>query len=98
MERKATENLGAALGTKVEGSSEEGWGRGWWGGVLDLESTGLLTQEADPVGTTLVDARNGFNDLICLTMLWTVCHRWPEGARFSFNCYNHWAQITLHQP
>ena len=31
-------------------------------------------------------------------MLWTVQHRWPEGARFAFNCYKHWSQILLCQP
>ena len=34
----------------------------------------LLTQDEEPSGTTLVDARNGFNDLSRLTMLWTVQH------------------------
>ena len=45
----------------------------------------FLTQDADPSGTTLVDARNGFNNLSRLEMLWTVRHRWPAGARFAFN-------------
>ena len=31
-------------------------------------------------------------------MLWTVCHRWPEGESFSFNCYRHWVQLLLRQP
>ena len=30
-------------------------------------------------------------------MLWTVRHRWPAGARFTFNFYRHWAQLLLHQ-
>ena len=45
----------------------------------------------------LVDACNGFNKLSRLSMLWTVRHRWPVGARFTFNCYRHWAQLLLHQ-
>ena len=28
-------------------------------------------------------------------MLWTVRHRWANGARFSFNCYRHSAQLLL---
>ena len=40
----------------------------------------FLTQDADPSGTTLGDARNGFNDLIRLSMIWTVRHRWPAGG------------------
>ena len=45
----------------------------------------------------LVDARNGFNELSRLAMLWTVQHRWPTGARFAFNYYKHWAQLLLRQ-
>ena len=45
----------------------------------------FLTQEAEPSGTMLVDARNGFNELSCLEMLWNVQHRWPAGARFAFS-------------
>ena len=46
----------------------------------------------------LVDARNYFNELSRLAMLWTVRHRWPSGARFVFNFYKHWAQPFLRQP
>ena len=28
-------------------------------------------------------------------MLWTVRHKWPSGARFSFNCYRHWATLVI---
>ena len=45
----------------------------------------------------LVDACNGFNNLSRLAILWTVRHCWPAGARFAFNCYNHWAQLLLRQ-
>ena len=57
----------------------------------------FLTQDAEPRGTTLVDAHNGFNDLIPLVMLWTVRHLWPVGARFAFNFYRRWAQLLLRQ-
>jgi len=30
-------------------------------------------------------------------MLWTVRHRWADGARFAFNCYRHAAQLILRQ-
>ena len=72
---------------------EEGGGTQWSLGALEF-----LTQEAEPSGTKLVDARNGFNDLSRLPMLWTVQHRWPAGTRFVFNCYRHWAQLLLRQP
>ena len=63
-----------------------------------LEAIKLLPQEADPGGTKLVDACNGFSELSRLAMLWTVRHRWPAGARFVFKCYKHWAQLLLRQP
>ena len=65
--------------------------------LLALEATWLLTQDADPGSTTIVDARNGFNDLSRLEMLRTVCHRWAVGSSFAFNCYMHWAHLLIHQ-
>ena len=76
---------------KVEGEGDEG-GEGTQRALGALE---FLTQNADPSGTTLVDACNGFNDLIRLEMLWTVWHRWPAGARFAFNFYRHWARLLI---
>ena len=58
----------------------------------------FFTQESEPSGTKLVDARNGFNELSCLEILWTVRHRCPAGARFAFNFYRHWVQLLLCQP
>ena len=72
--------------------------RDWVGGFLALKATELLTQDANPGGTTLVDFRNVFNKLIRLAMLWTLCHRWTAGDRFAFNCYRNWAQLLLRQP
>ena len=65
---------------------------------MALEATGLLTQDADPGGTALVDTYNGFNKLSRLEMFWTVFNRWPAGASFAFNCYRYWAKIILRQP
>ena len=75
-----------------EGEDEEG------GTQRALGALEFLTQEAEPSGTTLVDARNGFNELSRLPMMWTVRHRWPAGARFALNCYRHLAQLLLRQP
>ena len=76
--------------------SKTTWRRkGGGGGILELESTGLLTQYADPGVTTLVDSHNGFNDLIHPEILWTVHHRWLSGERFTFNCCRRWAQLLL---
>jgi hypothetical protein len=41
------------------------------------------------------DARNGFNEISRKAMLWTVRHRWPNGARFAFNCYRHSSQLFV---
>eukprot|EP00957_Ditylum_brightwellii_P145023 11045126-Ditylum_brightwellii.AAC.1 len=51
-----------------------------------------------PGGTMLVDARNGFNELSMMAMLWTVWHWWAQGARFMFNCYRHWTLLVIRQP
>ena len=58
----------------------------------------FLTLDAEPSVTTLIDARNGFNKLSRLSMLWTVRHRWTAGAMFMFNCYRHWAQLLICHP
>ena len=84
---------------RMEGVEDKGReGEEGGGGTLRaLEALDFLTQGAKLSGTTLVDARNGFNELSRLAMLWTVRHRWPAGARFTFNCFKHWAQLLLRQ-
>jgi hypothetical protein len=47
------------------------------------------TQEKKEGVLLLIDAANGVNMLSCLGMLWTVRHRCPRLARFTFNCYRH---------
>ena len=74
-QEEAEEGLEAILGMEVEGDmgsegEEEGGGTQWALGAFEF-----LTQEAETSGTTLVDARNGFNELSRLAMLWTVRHR-----------------------
>ena len=92
-EEEAVEGLVTALGMEVYGGGEgEGEGEGEEGGVGTQRALGaldFLTQEAEPSGTALVGARNGFNKMSRLAMTWTVWHRWPVGARFAFNCYRH---------
>ena len=96
-EEEAAEHFEAALGMEVEAErrskgEDEGGGTQRALGALEF-----LTQEAEPSGTTLVDARNGFNKLSRLAIMWTVQHLWPAGARFAFNFYRHWAQLLLRQ-
>ena len=97
-EEEAAENFEVALATQemeVEGDGGSEGEEGGGGTQQALEALEFLTQDAEPSGTTLVDARNGFNELSRLAMLWTVRHRWPAGAKFAFNCYKHWAQLLL---
>ena len=42
----------------------EGGGGGARGALLKMDSTGFLTKDEEPGGTTLVDACNGFKNLI----------------------------------
>ena len=98
---EASEGLEAALATQemeVEGDGVSEGEEGGGGTQRALEALEFLTQDAEPSGTTLVDARNGFNELSRLAMLRTVRHRWPAGARIAFNCYKHWEQLLLRHP
>ena len=88
MDEEASEGLAGALNMEMEVFS---------GDVVEGEEGGDGTQGAlgalyyaDPSGTTLVDACNGFNELSRLAIMWTVRHRWPAGAR-----YRHWEQLLL---
>ena len=100
-EEEAAEGLDAALAThdmEVEGDGGSEGEEGCGGTQRALEALELLTQDAEPSGTTLVDSRNGFNELRRLAMLLTVRHRCPAGARSAFNCYKHWVQLLLRHP
>ena len=46
-------------------------------------------KKEDDWGFLLIDARNAFNEENRTAMLWAVCHEWPSGAQFTFNCYRH---------
>ena len=96
-EEEAVQGLASALGMYIEEDRGSKGEEGGDGTQRALEALEFLTQDAEPSGNTLVDARTGFNELSRLAMLWTVRHRWPAGARFAFNCYRHWAQLLLHQ-
>ena len=99
-EEEAADVLEVALGRasqdmEVEedgGRKGEDEGKGTKRAMGALE---FLTQEAELIGTMLVDARNGFNKMSRLSMLWTVRHRLPVGERFAFNCYRHWVKLLL---
>ena len=46
-------------------------------------------------GFLLIDARNAFNEENRTAMLWAVQHECPSGAKFTFNCYRHWATLVV---
>ena len=50
------------VAAEAEGDDAEAEG----GGLLALEATGLLTQDTDPGGKTLIDSRNYFNKMSLL--------------------------------
>ena len=78
-------NLEMALGIEVEEEEE----REVEETLMELGTTVFLTQESEPISTPVVDACNGFNEMIHLEMMWTVRHHWLAGTRFTFNCYRH---------
>ena len=43
----------------------------------------------------IVDAKNAFNEINQIGMLWTVHHLWLYVACFVFNCYCHWSSLVL---
>ena len=58
----------------------------------------LAAGDVGPEGLTLVNVRNGFNELSRMLMLWTMRHQWTKGTRFAFNCYHHSAQMVPRTP
>ena len=84
-EEEATERLEAALEMVVDGEGEDKGDEGGDGTKRALGALEFLTQEAEPSGTTPVDARNGFKEMRRLIMLWTARKRWPAGVRLALN-------------
>ena len=73
-EEEGEEHLETALGREVKADDGSKGKEGGDGTLTALGALEFLTQEADPSGTMLVDACNGFNKLSRLAMLWTVRH------------------------
>ena len=63
-----------------------------------MADSGTADPIDDPRALLLVDARNGFNEIGRIALLWTTRYRWAQGARFAFNCYRHQAQLVLRRP
>ena len=75
MEEEAAVQLGEALEMEAEETIEGKGAEGVGGTQRALGALEFLTQDAEPSRTTLIDAHNGFSNLIRLSMLWTVQHR-----------------------
>ena len=43
----------------------------------------------------LIDAQNAFNEENRTSMMWSVRHKWPSGAQFTFNYYHHWVTLLI---
>ena len=65
------------------------------GAVHVVNALWEVHQHDDDWRFLLVDARNAFNEGNRISFLWTIRHKWPAGARFTFNCYRHWAQLLV---
>ena len=52
------------------------------------------SQEED-WGFLLIDARNAFNELNPVAMLWAVQHECTSGTQFTFNYYHHWDTLVV---
>jgi hypothetical protein len=52
-------------------------------------------QQADQpdFGFVQVDAKNAFNELDRTMMLYVTHYLWPQGARYTYNCYKHWSMV-----
>ena len=74
-EGEAAEGLAVDLDMEVDEERDSKGEEVGGGTQRALEALEFLTQEADPSGTTLVDACNGFNKLNRLAVPWTVQHR-----------------------
>ena len=94
-EEEAAKGLVAALGMEVKDDRDSEVEEGGEGTQKALGALEFLTQNTYPSRTTPIDAHNGFNELACLTVLWTVGYRWPAGARFPLNCYRYCVQLLL---
>ena len=51
--------------------------------------------EEEDWGFFLIDTRNAFNEENWTAILWAVRYEWPSGARFTYNCYRHWATLVV---
>ena len=61
-------------------------------GVQDIWDKKLTTKDW---GFLLVDAKNAFNKINRIVILWTVRHLCPSGYYLVFNCYPHCPSLIM---
>jgi hypothetical protein len=65
------------------------------GAIHAMNQQWELHKAEEEWGFLLIDAKNAFNELNRIVMLWIIRHEWPAGARFTFNCYKHWGTLVI---
>lgn len=55
----------------------------------------LFEVSDDSHGMLLIDAKNAFNSINRLSLLWNVRVLWPRASRFIFNTYRGWAPLVI---
>ena len=68
------------------------------GGIHGMSQLWAESEAIHKFGFLLVDARNAFNEINRVNMLWTIRHEWPAGAKFAFNCYKHQSHLICRSP
>ena len=66
------------------------------GGIHAMQLLWEQHKQEENWGFLLIDAQNAFNSQNHYQMLWVVQHKWPSGAQFTFNCYQHWVTLIIH--
>lgn len=65
------------------------------GGIAAAKELWRSQSDDEDWGYLTIDAKNAFNELSRVQMLWSVRHLWPSASRYIYNCYKGWAQLVL---
>ena len=65
------------------------------GGMHDITMEWDEHKHEEDWGFLIADARNAFNEPSRDQMPWNARHLWPSGARFTFNCCRHFANLLV---
>ena len=65
------------------------------GAVYRVQAIWYANLFTEDWGFLLIVAKNAFNEINQIIMLWTVHHLCLSGSCFVFNCYRHWSSLVL---